>query len=266
MPLLVNRTDTQRFVALFVGDAHSGKTVAEASFPKPNFFFDFDLKIGGAQVPWLDLKDIEYESYPPKTPNLVQKLENKIEMFCNQATIQNGTFGSLPKTICVDSLTWMTFAFTCQSLGLTHLKTNEKGQEYKSGRWIGPTAMLGPEDYGFEAQKTYDIIADLKSLPVPNIIISAHLIDTYEKPEGDPYAASVLSDTKKLSVRDKIGVNVKAGVEHVFEFTREKFGNNERFYVTFRGGVAFSSWSWLPYGRQEWTGRNFYEFMLGFKK
>lgn len=275
MPLLIDRSDTQRFVGLFVGNHHSGKTVAEASFPKPSFFFDFDLRIGGAQVPWLDLRGIEYEAYPPKTPNLIQKLDDRIEIWISQAQLQTGgagnlaVFGQLPKTICLDSLTWMTFAFTCQSVGITHRVKNEDGRERKAGRWLGPVAMLGPEDYGLEAQATYGILANLKSLPVQNIILSAHLIDTYEKPKDEegnelPYAASIING-QKLSVRDKIGVNMQAAVDHVFHFERETIGNADHFYCTFRGGIACSAYSWLPFGRIEWSGKNFYDLMLSYK-
>ncbi len=262
MPLLSERTETQRFVALFVGRHHTGKTVAEASFPKPSLFFDFDGNIGGAQVPWLDLKEIEYLPYPPNTPNLINILDKKIESLNNQAIVQNGMFGRLPRTVCVDSLTWMTFAFVSQSLDITHPKESQ-------GRWIGVTRIPGPDDYKLEAQATYGLFSDLKSLPIQNLILSAHLVDTYEKPKDErgnslPYAESIVSGYK-LSIRDKIGENIQSGVNHIFHFEKESQGGAERFYVTFRGGIACSYYTWLPFGRQEWTGKDFYQFMLSHK-
>ena len=74
MPKLIDRVPENRFISLFVGRSGTGKTVAEASFPKPIDFEDFDGRIGGAQVPWLDLKDINYTYYPPKQEGIVKKI------------------------------------------------------------------------------------------------------------------------------------------------------------------------------------------------
>ena len=125
--------------------------------------------------------------------------------------------------------------------------------------------MWGPEDYGLEAQATYDYIAFLKSLPIPNIIISAHIIDRYGKADPDnAYSESVVIG-EKLSIRDKISENIKSHFDHLFKFERNADGGQEKFYVTFRGGIARSSYSWLPFGRQDITGKDFYQFMMSFK-
>jgi hypothetical protein len=271
MPKLIDRQPEQRFFGLFVGRHHSGKTVAEASFPKPIQFEDFDGRIGGAQVPWLDLKDIEYNYWPPKSPNLIQKLNEHLETMLAISQMQNssGSGLKLPKTHVTDSITNQTYAFICQAIGLTHMREYE-GKKQKSGRWIGPVQMAGPEDYGLEAQATYDYIAFLKSLPIQNVIISGHLIDEYghqkdEDGEILPYAPKEVIG-QKLSIRDKIGENVQTHFDHVFKFERKQGGSKDRFFVTFRGGIACTSYDWLPYGEQEWTGKNFYEFMMSFKE
>lgn len=277
MPKLIDRQPEQRFFGLFVGRHHSGKTVAEASFPKPITFEDFDGRIGGAQVPWLDLKDIEYNYWPPKSPNLIQKLNEHLESMLAISQIQNsaGAGLRLPKTHVTDSITNQTYAFICQAIGLTHMREQaEEGKpsrKVKAGRWIGPVQMAGPEDYGLEAQATYDYVAFLKSLPIQNVIISGHLIDEYghqrdEDGEILPYAPKEVIG-QKLSIRDKIGENVQTHFDHVFKFERKEGGNKgDKFFVTFRGGIACTSYDWLPYGPQEWTGKPFYEFMMGFKE
>ncbi len=266
--LLSDRKDDQRFFAMFVGRHHSGKTVAEVSFPKPLHVEDFDGRIGGAQVPWLDLTGITYDYWPPRSNNLIQKLNDKLENLLTAAQIQvpNGAV-QLPKTHCTDSVTNMTYAFICQAIGLTH--TNESGQG-KRGRWIGPVQMAGIEDYGLESQATFDYIAFLKSLPIQNVIVSAHLIDEYgfaKDTDGKvmPYAPRVVTG-KKLSIRDKIGENIQTSFDHIFMFEREQGTKGDHFFVTFRGGIACTSYDWLPYGRHDWTGKNFYEFMFSFRK
>ena len=275
MPQLIDRPETNRFIGLFVGESGSGKTAAEASFPKPIHFDDFDGRIGGAQgCKWLDLSGIDYDYYPPKQPGTIQKLNARLASLMNVSAL--APVLQLPSTHVTDSITNMTFAFLCQAMGLTH---KQGARDEKRGRYIGggggaeggPIAMAGPEDYGLEAQATYDYIAFLKSLPIPNIIISAHIIDRYGKPIGPDgeeltYADSIVVG-HKLSIRDKIAENIKSHFDHVFKFERisDNLTSAERFYVTFRGGIARTSYSWLPSGRQDITGREFYSCMMSFR-
>ncbi len=269
MPKLSDRKDDQRFFAMFVGRHHSGKTVAEASFPKPLHFEDFDGRIGGAQVPWLDLNGITYDYWPPKSPNLIGKLNEKLENMYALSQIQmtgSAAGMQLPKTHVTDSITNQCYAFICQAIGLTH--SGENGG--KRGRWIGPVQMAGIEDYGLESQGMSDYIAFLKSLPIQNVILSAHLIDQYgfdRDSEGNemPFAPRVITG-QQLSIRPKIGENIQTSFDHIFKFEREQGNKADKFWVTFRGGIACTSYDWLPYGRHDWTGKNFYEFMFSFRK
>lgn len=257
MPQLSERQAENRFLALFVGRHHTGKTCAEASFPKPIHFEDFDGRIGGAQVDWLDTRGISYDYWPPKMPGLIGKLNAKLDQMLNSARLAPAVI-QLPTTHCTDSITNQTFAFLCQAVSLTHTSADGKG---KTGKWVGQTAMAGPADYGLEAQATYEYLAFLKTLPIPNVIFSAHYVDQYGKADpDDPYSASIVTG-KKLSIRDKIGENLQTSFDHIFEFERDV----DRFYVKFRGELACTSYDWLPSGRHEWTRKNFYEFMMSFK-
>lgn len=274
MPKLIDRVDTQRFFALFVGRHHSGKTVAEASFPKPLHFEDFDGRIGGAQVPFLDLSGITYDYWPPKSPDLIGRLNKKLEVMQAQGQLSMGQISDLPKTHVTDSITNECYAFICQALPLTHMRKDEgqSGAGRKSGRWIGPIQMAGPEDYGLEAQATYDYIAFMKSLPIPNVIISAHNIEVYdfqkdEDGEPLPYAPKVVVG-EKLSIRDKIGENIQTSFDHIFRFEKRYDGvtRKDKYFVRFRGGIACTTYSWLPDGDVEWTGKNFYGMLMDYKK
>ncbi len=259
MPKLNDRIQENRFIALFVGRSGSGKTVAEASFDKPLIIQDFDGRVGGAQgLDWQNTDGIEYDYYPPRMPALIPKLNEKLESL----TAANIMGQPLPKTWIVDSITNQTQSFVTQALSLTHSK-DRSGQR---GKYIGSIAMPGPEDYGLEAQATYDYISFIKSLPIGNIIFSAHLIQEYGKSDPEnPFSASVVIG-EKLSIRDKIGENIMTHFDHIFKFERLTEGGQEKFYVTFRGGIARSSYSWLPTGRHDWTRKPFKEFMNSFKK
>lgn len=253
-------TDT-RFVGLFVGDSGSGKTVAEASFPGPVHFNDFDGRIRGLLgAPWIDRKNITYDFFPPKDPNLIEKLNNNLETLL--AAARTGV-GVVPNTLVTDSITSECYAFICQSIPLTHNTGKNPAAGGKKGKFLGPISMPGPEDYGLEAQATYDYIAFLKSLPIPNIIVSAHFVDKYDRPKDEHGETLTYADTivvgKKLSIRDKIGTNIKINFDHIFEFEREIINRQEKFYVTFRGELARTSYLGLPIGRHDITGKNFYD-------
>ena len=65
-----------RFMGLFVGPKHSGKTVAACSFPKPLHDLDFDNRVRGILgAPWINRDGITYDSFPPREPNLVERID-----------------------------------------------------------------------------------------------------------------------------------------------------------------------------------------------
>jgi len=265
---LIERIPENRFIGMFLGRSGTGKTVAEASFPKPIHFEDFDGRMGGAQVPWLDLAGITYDYWAPKQDGLVTALNKHLQEYLDIAKIKmQGLSIQLPTTHVTDSVTNLTYSLLSAAIKLTHTRKNESGKESKAGRWFDVIAVEGPEDYKLEATGTYDYLAFLKSIPIPNVILSAHYVDRYGKPKNadgsviDPYGESTIIG-KKLSIRDKIGENIQTSFDHIFEFEREE----KRFFVKFWGEIARTSYPWLPEGRHEWTGKNFYEFMMGFKK
>lgn len=260
MPKASDLTPENRFFALFVGRSGSGKTCAEASFPKPLNVLDFDGRIRGLLgAPWINREGISYDYFQPKAPGIIQSLNKKLESLM----IASVSGQPLPATWITDSITSQNYTFICQAMALTH--TGEGNS--KKGKWIGPIAMVGPEDYGLEAQAQYDYIAFLKSLPIPNVIVSAHVIERFGKPRDSngnelTYADSIVIG-EKLSIRDKISENIQKDFDHIFKFEREVINGSERFFVIFRDNLARTSYSQLPMGRHDITGKNFYEFMMG---
>jgi hypothetical protein len=259
MPKASDLSPESRFVALFIGPKSSGKTVAACSFPKPLENLDFDGRIRGLLgAPWIDRTGINYDFFPPKEMGLISRIDKKLQGWQGAANAHQLSIS----TVVLDSLTSATFAFVCQSLTLTHTPAGKGDRQV--GKYLGSIAMTGPEDYGVEAQVTYDILATLRSVPIPNVIVSAHVIDRYGKIDPkNPFSESVVIG-EKLSLRDKISANVGIYFDHIFRFDRRMFGDEERYFVRFRGDLACTSYSELPEGEHDITGKNFYEFMMRF--
>ena len=268
MPKAIDLTPEFRFMGLFIGQSGSGKTVAASSFPKPLENWDFDGRIRGILgAPWLVKEGIIYEPFPPKENGLIERINKRMESLQAMAITNQLS----QQTEVLDSLTSECFAMCCQGLKLTHVSAKDASQANpKTGKYLGPIAMLGPADYGFEAQVTYDILSFFRSLPIPNVIVTAHIVDRYGKQIGtdgkpDQYSESVVIG-EKLSVRDKIGANVMVYFDHVFRFEKRLIGSEERFFVQFRGDLARTSYAKLPNGEVDITGKNFYETMMNYVK
>lgn len=263
MPNFSDHTPEQRFIGLFVGLSGCGKTCAEASFQEatnPNIveFLDFDGRIGGLHgASWLtdeQKKKIKYEYYPPRDSQFITKLETKFDGYLMSARIGQ----PVPQTVCLDSLTSECFAALSYSVPLTHAGSK--------GRKVGVVPMPSPEDYGVEANATYGILSYMRTVPIRNVICTAHIVPVFSKIDpSDSYSPSVETG-EKLSLRDKIAANIGIYFDHVFRFEKQMYGQSEKYFVTFRSALARTSYSWLPEGRHEWTGKNFYEFMQSFKK
>src|SRR6266853_851409 len=259
MTKAIDLSPEQRFVGLFIGRSGSGKTVAACSFPGPVEVLDFDGRIRGILgATWLSREAISYEFYLPKELGLVDKLNKKLDGYQMAARVGQ----PLPRTLILDSLTSECFAMVQQALGLTHTLGDRNIK--KVGKYLGQVAMAGPEDYGFEAQATYDIIAFLRSIPIQKIIVSAHIVEKYGKIDPDnPYADSVPIG-EKLSVRDKIGENIQIYFDHIFRFDRRELNGRINFFVKFRSDIARTSYNELPDGEIDVSGKSFHEMLMSY--
>lgn len=263
MPNIADLTEESRFIGMFVGPSGSGKTCAEGSFPKPIEFWDFDGRIRGLLgASWIDRNEgMSYEYFLPREPNLIDRLEKKLELM-HMASNNPAAGLVLPRTLVLDSLTSQTLAIVQQSIGITHSRA---AGEAKKGKYLGNVAMVGPEDYGIEANVTYSMFAYFRSLKIQNIIVSAHVVDKWGKePGADPYADRVVVG-EQLSVRPKIAENVGIYFDHCFRLEKKEEFGNEKFYVKFRGAPPYkTAYKNLPGGEVDITGKNFYETMMGF--
>jgi len=264
MPNIRDITPEQRFLGLFVGRSGGGKSVAAYSFPKPLKVFDLDGRIrGGIAVPWNAGTDIDYEYYPPMVPGkskdtqgalaTYQKLNTAFETLLTEA--QSGFCKY--KTIVLDSITWMNIDLLLDAIPMTH-------EARGGGKKLGTMNMAGPEDYGFQATGTYQVLAFLKSLRIPNIIVTAHIVNKWGKPPGDDnkFANNVIVG-EQLSLTDKLAENVPSSFDHVFEFMKYDSGARVNFKFSAQGELARTAFP-IPYGEHDITGKNFYETMMGY--
>lgn len=260
-----------RFVGLFIGRSGSGKKSAAASFPHPIKYLDFDGRVRGINgSPWVEQKGIDVDFFPPKgiagQPSLVDRVNNICEMMMVEAQKGNLRY----KTVILGSLTGETNGMIQAALGLTHGKRSgppQPGESATKGKFLGTLAMPGPEDYGYEAQGTYQLLSFLRTLPNINLIVTAHVVDRYGKltdSEGnilDPYSESVVIG-EKLSVRDKIAENSLIYFDNIFRFSKIEVGTSIRHQVKFRSDMARTIYPKLPNGEVDITGKDFHKYLM----
>lgn len=263
-----NLTPDSRFFGLFIGHSGSGKTPSACSFANASKdkrvkVFDFDGRIRGIlNTPWIDKSKIDYDYYPPihkvGDKQNFQKLNDEfaaLQVQCNM--------GQCPyNTLVLDSLTTQTFAFICDALPMTHAGKSNSGND--KGKKMGTMNIAGMEDYMFESTGTMQVLAFLRSLPIQNIIITAHIIDKYEKEDPEnPFSPSIVKGSK-LSLRDKLSANIPGLFDHVFQFRREFVGGQNKIFVNFWSDIARTVYPNLPMNQVDITGKSFYDVLTGY--
>lgn len=265
MPTASNLTPESRFMALFVGPKHSGKTVAACSWmsedkKKRVKVLDNDGRIKGILAcPWIDASRVDYDYYEPRATSgkiFFERVNQDLEAFKVELDNRKSPY----ETYICDSATSFCRNLIIDALPLTHAQ---------GGKKLGVVNMAGPEDYGFESTATDSYIAWLRSLPT-NVIVTAHVVDKYDKPmitdaKGrsykDTYADSIIVG-EKLSIRDKIAANISIYFDHIFRFDRRLVRGEERFFVRYISDIACTSFPNLTPAEYDITGKNFREFTL----
>lgn len=258
MPTAASLKPDARFFGLFVGRSGSGKSAAAYSFPTPMKILDLDGRVRGGLVPWItNRENIEYEYFPPfvaKKEMLFTRLNESLDSLLVQANL-----GRLPyKTIVLDSITHETIGLLLDAIKLTH----EKGK----GRKIGTMDISSPEDYKYQSIGTHQVLAFLRSLNVPNVIVTAHIVNKYGKPEGKPgeeenkFAENIIVG-EQLSLTDKLAENVPTSFDHVFRFQKRDIGHKIKFEFSAQGDLGRSAYD-IPYGQHDITNKHFYNDVL----
>ncbi len=271
MPTAANLTPESRFMALFVGPKHSGKTCAAASWLTPGSqkrakFIDTDGRIRGILgAPWIQKDRIDYEAFPPRIGGQNKTFFERVNQDLESMLIDINNGKCMYETHVTDSITALCKNLILDALPLTHT-TDQGGPK---GRKVGPINMAGPEDYGFESTGTDAYFSFLRSLPI-NIIVTGHVVPKYDKPmiidsrgraSKDTYADSIIVG-EKLSLRDKIGANTSIYFDHIFRFERRIVSGDERFFVEFIGDIACTSFPGFEPGQHDITGQDFRSYVM----
>lgn len=259
MPSAANLTADSRFMALFVGSKHSGKTSAACTFLTPGGtkrikVLDGDGRIKGILgCPWIDKTRIDYDYYPPRVAGNDKTFFDRVNMDLDALLIEIMNGKCQYETYIADSAT----AF-CKNLILDAIPLTHAGN---AGKRIGTLNMAGPSDYGFESTGMDAYLSFLRSIPL-NVIMTAHIVDKFGKAKpDDPYSESVVIG-EKLSLRDKISVNSAIYFDHIFKFSRKISNGKERFLVEFISEIACTSFPGLAPGVFDITDVNFKEFLM----
>lgn len=261
-----NLAPEQRFFGLFVGPSGGGKTPSACSFmdstsDKEVLVLDFDDRVRGILgTPWVDKSRVKIERFPSKfkdtDPAVHIKVGEVLELVLAQINSRQNPYS----TIVLDSLTSQTAGFIMDSLALTHI--GNKGMN------MGKIKIPGIEEYKFESTGTHQLIAFLKTLPIQNVIVSAHITDRYGKDPSQPVndkmdmRPSVVVG-EGLSIRPKLAAELPGLFDHVFRFERKVINNQNRVFVQFWTDLARTVYPNLPVGEIDITGQSFYKVLMG---
>ena len=265
MPSAINIKPDTRSMNLFIGRSGSGKSAAAYSYPQPLHVLDLDGRIRGGLVPWVERKGISYDYFPskPEKGSVFDLLNAYFEK--ERILLKNGQ--SDLQTLVLDSATWQAIDLLLDAIPLTHAAASkEKEKEKEKGRSIGSMLMAGPSDYSFQSTGLYQTIAFLRSLPIKNIICTAHIVNRWGKRKDadgkvlDPYGPSEIIG-EQLVLTDKLAESLPSSFDNVFRFEKVDNGYEERFYVEGRGELARNTYG-MTYGRKDITNKSFYDFLM----
>ena len=258
------------FRGLFVAKTKEGKTCAAASFPPPVHILDFDDRIKGLLgAPWLAPKikqgEITFTYIPPRNllnpVSIFDLIVKELNSLIQLKQIKSPKF---PNTLVVDSITAGALGMLNDAIPYTHGMVDPKNASKiiapTKGKNIGGMAMPGPEDFGYESNGVQQIMSTIRGLGIPNIIVTTHLTPLYQKVNPNDPMSSSIQMGEKLAIRDKLASNIGIFFDHCFRFERRMVGNDERYFVRFRGDIACTSYN-LPLGEFDITGLDFYKFL-----
>lgn len=238
--------------ALFIGKSGSGKDCAAATFPTPMKIFDLDLRsdgiLGATWIPKETLEKIDITKvFPTKG---FEEIDKELELLKLQYAMGQRPY----ETIYFGSVT------TLESL---FLKDAKKLLNQQSGKvvhqQVGKVQFGSPADYKYLYSAMRETMDYLRMMPV-NIILSAHIVDRYGKDpnEDNEYAENIILG-EKLTLTDKLSENIQIYFNEVYRFEKRMLGIVPKHYVKFRTDVAKTTFTSLPNGELDITGKDFYK-------
>jgi hypothetical protein len=271
LPSVSSIQPDSRFFGLFIGRSGSGKSAAAYSFPHDSEggnleVADMDGRIRGGLVPWINRENFNYTYFPPK-PKEGTTFE-ALNKYFEAMQIMLGHGQQHIQTFVLDSGTWAAQDLLLDAMPLTHDKS--KKDREGGGRNIGTMQMAGPSDYGFQSTGMLQIVAFLRSIPIKNVIVTAHIQNRWgrqKNAEGkilDPYGPTEIVGEQLAGFTDKLSETFPSCFDHIFRFEKED-RNGLKFYFEAQGELARTPYP-IPYGRIDVTGKDFYQELMKFVK
>lgn len=189
---------------MFKGEPGTRKSTQALSFPGPQYWFSFDCKMKGINIPmreWgVDPKSITYDDY------LVTATE-RTPLDRVKAKLQQLQVDCPYKTIVLDSVT------SCADLILRQTLHMKGG----SGKQIAGIAVSSVEDFNAEASGLTEIMGCLKDIHLTyrvNVILIAHVIQTeLRELNGETHMSRIIVTAAK-----KVAAKIPAYCDEVYHF------------------------------------------------
>jgi AAA domain len=181
-----------RIFACFKGPRGFGKTVAEASFPGPMYFFDCDGRMDPVKLMFPHRTDIDYDTY---TAGDFLKFDKK----CSEIRAAPDRY----KTYVGSSLTSLARMLLQYSLTVRGEDADAKDAAKKQlGRHKGIIKLYDIEDFGTESRGLNQILDFFRTLKNSHFILEAHetTIDEKNRITGEQWTErTLLTGGKKIA-------------------------------------------------------------------
>jgi hypothetical protein len=253
-----NHEDSGIF-ALFKGDSGAGKSTAALSFPRP-YVMDHDRKMPNIALKHFPGKDVSWDTFD----DIFQVSEKIEELFINCPY----------ETVIADSVTNLIIT-TLNSVGqIKNEKTMDllkKLQKTSGGK--SQIELMGIDYYNAETRFIEQYWLDrLKSLWAKpgnpkNIIVVAHVITSESAPA---LGTGLITRTRGIvTAGRKVGAYIPTVFDDAYHFGYEQDmigGVNKRVCLFSAVGEDFAKSSIKVPDKMEWTGRNFYDQLMKWRK
>jgi hypothetical protein len=271
MPYANQIQPDSQFFGLFIGRSGSGKSAAAYSFPHDSKdgileVADLDKRVRGGLVPWISRDNFNFTRFSPDPKKTIFKQLND---YYETMEIMLGHGNSKIQTHVLDSGTWTANSLLLDALPLTHSSKSAGATENK-GRILGDMNMPGPSDYGFQSTGMFQIINFLRTTPIKNVIVTAHIVNRWGRRKNekgeiiDPYGPTEIVG-EQLALTDKLAESLPSSFDHIFRFEKVDTGVGLKFYFEAQGELARTTFP-IPYGRIDVTGKDFYQVLMGYAK
>jgi hypothetical protein len=187
-------------ITMLKGEPGCRKSTIAVSYPKPQYWFDFDGKMSSLLIPmrnWnIDRKDVEFDSYKDWTNARI-----KLEKFQSSLKL---TDGRKIETLVLDSITTMGDSVNQQTLSTKRGQKNSDGDNM--GKIIGGINVNTIDDFNAETagfQELFALAKDICNFHKINFIMIAHVLQTeFKSLNGDStFSRTIVTGAKKMAAK-----------------------------------------------------------------